>query len=119
MSGDVCRGGNDFIDYAVFDRLLDTHPVIAVRVFLNLFKCRTGFITDESVDAGLGNHYLFGLNPDICCVTARPAQRLMDQVAGIGQRVTIALMSGEVDAALATQPVPTTRTCGVMNLIMS
>ena len=75
----------------VFLRLAGVHPEVAVGVPLDLLQRLAGLPGKGLVQAAAHLEDLFGLNGQILRRAHDPAQRLVQQVAGVGQRVAVLL----------------------------
>jgi hypothetical protein len=90
-------GGPPAYDYlinqSVFNRLSGGHEEIAVRVLLDLLEVLAGVARQDAVDLLARVQNLARLDVDIDRLTARAAERLMNQDALMGQRVAPSLLA--------------------------
>ena len=78
--------GQDVVNHAVFQRLGGGHPVVAVYVGEDLVERLPGALGDNLAELGARLLNLLGGNKDVRSLALGPAQRLVDQDAGVGER---------------------------------
>ena len=86
--------GQDVVYHSVFQCLPGGHPVVAVHVGEDLVERLPGAFGDNLAELGARLLNLLGGNEDVRSLALSPAQRLVDQDAGVGERRTLALLAG-------------------------
>ena len=88
-SADLARARDDLVDEPVLEGLFGAHPEVAVAVLLDLVEGLTGLEGDQAIEPFAQLQDFLGGDPDVRCLAARAARRLVQQEARIGQRVKI------------------------------
>mmetsp|Transcript_36244 Transcript_36244/g.79336 ORF Transcript_36244/g.79336 Transcript_36244/m.79336 type:complete len:311 (+) Transcript_36244:182-1114(+) len=84
-------GLNDLINDTIIHSLLRSHEEITVTVLLNLILGLIAVFGNVGVEHFPNEQNFLGLNFNIGSLTLRPAERLMDHNARVGQRSTLTL----------------------------
>ena len=84
---------DNLINNAIIQGLMGSHEEIPIRVLRNLLLSLITILRHVLIQAGLDKQNLLRLNLNICRLTLRPAQRLMDHNPRIGQGLSLSWSS--------------------------